>query len=226
MFTDIVNKKISSVLNAFETGSKDGDYSNVSIYPDGVNNSLQVTFGKMQTTENGNLKTLLKMYVAAKGEYADYFIPKIPLIGKISLVKDETFIATLKLSGKEQIMRDTQDLFFEQIYGEKARAFYYENKFSLPLSYLVIFDSIIHSGKIRDDIRDMFSEVPPSMGGDEKAWILAYVKARRKWWKAHANNPYKGVEGKGTYRADCFLDAIKKSNWDLSKTINANGVSV
>lgn len=123
-------------------------------------------------------------------------------------------------------MRDTQDLFFEQIYGEKARAFYYENKFSLPLSYLVIFDSIIHSGQIRSDIRAMFPEVPPSKGGDEKAWIKAYVTARRKWWGSHSNNPHKGVKGKSTYRMDCFLDAIKKGNWNLEKEINANGVKV
>ena len=52
-------QKIESVINVFESGSLQGDYSLVSIYADGVGNSKQITFGRSQTTEQGNLKQLL-----------------------------------------------------------------------------------------------------------------------------------------------------------------------
>jgi chitosanase len=46
--------------------------------------------------------------------------------------------------------------------------------------------SFIHSGSILWLLRQKFSENPPSLGGKEKAWVSAYVKARHAWLAGHS----------------------------------------
>ena len=227
MLSASVENKINYILNAFETGAKDGDYGQVCIYDDDETklraDKKQITFGSKQTTESGALKVLIQMYVNTKGaKYAAYFKQKLSLIGRKSLVDDKTFISMLKKSGSDPAMVIAQDLFFDIQYGQRARDFFKKNEFTLPLSYAVIFDSIIHSGQIRDDIRMMFTQVPPSKGGDEKAWIKAYVNARRKWLTERQNPKLR----KTVYRMGAFLDAVANDNWLLDKPFNANGAII
>ena len=74
-------QKIESVINVFESGSLQGDYSLVSIYADGVGNSKQITFGRSQTTEQGNLKQLLEMYCSnTDAKYAHLLKPYLSKI--------------------------------------------------------------------------------------------------------------------------------------------------
>ena len=63
VMSDSITKKkdkIQSILNVFETGKPDGDYSNVTIFSDGPKGIRQITYGKSQTTEWGNLNKLIK----------------------------------------------------------------------------------------------------------------------------------------------------------------------
>jgi chitosanase len=90
------------------------------------------------------------------------------------------------------------------------------------LSMLVIYDSQIHSGGIPSFLRQRFPELPPSKGGDEKAWIAAYVKVRHQWLSTHSRK----ILQKTIYRTQCFLNQIKNNNWDLSQVVIANGVRV
>ena len=54
---------IKRVINVFETGTADGDYGCISIYHDGPHNIRQITYGRSQTTEYGNLRALVDLYV-------------------------------------------------------------------------------------------------------------------------------------------------------------------
>jgi chitosanase len=68
------------VVNVFETGSIEGDYSTVSIFSDGPHGIRQVTYGRSQTTEYGNLKELVRMYADGQGTVSEQlraFVPKI-----------------------------------------------------------------------------------------------------------------------------------------------------
>ena len=47
---------IQKVVNVFESGSSEGRYDTLVIYADGVNNSHQITYGRSQTIEQGNLR--------------------------------------------------------------------------------------------------------------------------------------------------------------------------
>ena len=213
------------VINAFETGTLNGDYSNISIYADGPHDIRQITYGRAQTTEYGNLRELVLMYVAAGGIYSQQLSQQADRIGSDpSLVNDLGFRSLLRQAGKnDPIMQETQDKFFDKRYFRPAMQWADANGFTEALSALVIYDSFIHSGSILWSIRNLFSASPPAAGGREREWIRAYVRARNNWL---ANHPRKILHST-TYRTQCLLRQIERGNWDLSNPpINANGVMV
>lgn len=215
---------IQKVINVFETGTPEGKYDMLVIYDDGVNDSYQITFGRSQTTEQGNLGKLIDMYIEDGGAYADDFVPYLEKIGVEPLADDEKFKnLLLQAARKDQIMRDTQDRFFDKHYWEPAVEWAQRNGFKLPLSMLVIYDSYIHSGRIPMFLRKRFMEYPPSRGGDEKKWTGSYMETRHQWLKYHE----KRILRKTIYRTQTFLNERQKNNWELNDLpINANGVNV
>lgn len=170
---------LEQTLNIFETGSRDGDYANISIFADGPGNRRQVTYGRSQTTEWGNLKELVAMYVAANGaKFAGSLKPFVAQIGKTSLVDNGTFKSLLKQAGREDpVMKTTQDAFFDKRYFLPAMAWADANGFTLALSALVIYDSFIHSGGILQHLRMKFRGIKP-VGDPTPAEVRAYRKAR------------------------------------------------
>lgn len=223
MITSSQKSKIIQIINVFETGTKDGKYDLIATYPDGKDGSRQITYGRSQTTEQGNLKALIEKYIANKGLFAAEFKIYIPKIGKTSLVDDAAFKSLLKKAAKQDpVMRKSQDDFFEVLYFQPAFHFFEKNKFSKALSLLVIYDSYIHSGSVPAFIREKFAENVPVNGGDEKKWIKKYTEARHAWLTNHS----KQLLRKTNYRTKCFLEQIAANNWDLSKSINANGTIV
>lgn len=223
MISPDIKKKIISIVNVFETGSAEGRYDLIAIFPDGRNGSRQITYGRSQTTEQGNLGNLVERYVALNGVYAAAFKPYLPKIGKTALVDNKEFKDLLRNSAKEDVlMRQAQDETFEVLYYQPAVHFFEAEKFTLPLSMLVIYDSYIHSGSIPVFLRTRFSEKTPLRGGDEKAWTRAYAKARQNWLATHKRK----VLHPTVYRTECFLNEMEKDNWNLEKTVLAHGVKV
>ncbi len=212
------------IINVFETGSIVGDYANISIFGDGPHGIRQVTYGRAQTTEYGNLRKLVQMYVDAGGLFAQELRPFVPRIGLQALVDDQNFKSLLRRAGSEDpIMRSTQDVFFDAVYFQPALRWANENGFTLPLSMLVIYDSFIHSGSILPFLRARFAEVPPARGGREKAWIQQYVEVRHNWLANHSNHILRNT----IYRTRDMLREIARGNWDLGTLpIMAHGVPV
>jgi len=223
MITDQQKKKIIQVVNVMETGTPEGRYDQVTILADGKNGTKQITYGRSQATEHGNLKNIIQRYVNSGGKFAGEFSPFLPLIGKKPLVNDTTFKQLLKTSAKEDpLMREAQDETFEVLYYAPAMHFFDQEKFTLPLSMLVIYDSYIHSGSIPAFLRSRFPEATPLRGGDEKEWIAEYLRVRQHWL---ANHPKK-VLHPTVYRTKAYLEAIRQDNWQLDKPLNAHGVIV
>jgi chitosanase len=215
---------IERVVNAFETGSADGDYANISIYHDGPGGIVQITYGRSQTTEYGHLGELVSAYVNASGMFSDALRPYVGRVGREPLTDDATFKGLLIDAGRrDPVMSRVQDEFFEQAYFSPAMNWADHNGLTLPLSGLVVYDSFIHSGSILSTIRQMFPETTPAAGGDERKWIRAYVVARNSWLASNVRL----IIRQTTYRTQCLLHEIDRSNWDLSQLpIIANGVSV
>lgn len=212
------------IINVFETGSAGGDYANISIYADGPRQIRQITYGRSQTTEYGNLRELVQMYADAGGKYSDAARKYVGVIGRRSLVGDANFQAILRDAGRnDPVMRQTQDAFFDKRYWQPAMQWADENGFTLPLSALVIYDSFIHSGGILGFLRARFEAKTPSAGGDEKAWISQYVDTRQEWLANHSMSILRGT----VYRTQCFKHEIARGNWDLTQLpIIAHGVAV
>ncbi len=227
--TGAQKSKIIRVINVFETGKPDGVYDAISIYKDGptVNGEKirQITYGRSQTTEYGNLKRLIELYMTRGGIFADAFKPYVPKIGgkHQSLHPNVDFKQLLKRAAREDvIMRNAQDELFDIYYYQPALIWTEGNKFADALSLLVIYDSHIHSGSIPDFLRKRFPERTPRNGGDGRKWIEQYVNARHDWLKTHTNT----ILQKTIYRTKCFKDQIAAGNWDLANPVKANGVNI
>lgn len=224
MIAEITKKKIQQIINVFETGTIDGKYGSISKYNDGPKSIKQITYGRSQTTEFGNLKRLIELYIERNGQYASAFKPYVSKIGKQpSLVTNNIFLQILKDSGNNDVvMKKCQDDFFDSYYYHPALVWFEGFGFTEPLSLLVIYDSFIHSGSIKDSLRQLFSERPPKFGGDEKKWIAQYVDVRHNWLENHKRKILNGT----IYRTQCFKNQIKNNNWDLSNSVIANRVPI
>ena len=227
--TPTIKLKIEQVINAFESGSASGNYAALVRYKDHLDpvtktKSVQVTFGRSQTTEFGHLKALVEDYVNSNGTFADTLRPYLDKIGKQpSLATDDNFCKTLIKAGKEDpVMATCQDNLFQNKYYLPAHTWFSVNGFELPLSMLVIYDSYIHSGGILAFLRKRFDAVMPASGGDEKKWITAYVNARHNW----LSNNSDALLQKTAYRTKCLTEQLQNTNWGLEKQINANGVII
>lgn len=222
--TDPQKRLILRVVNKFETGTADGDYADITLLKDGPGGIRQVTYGRSQTTEYGNLRDLVQAYIDAGGKLANDLKPYLPKIGKVALDKDDEFLGLLKDAGRnDPIMRTTQDKFFDTHYYDPAMRWATQDGFKEPLSALVIYDSFIHSGTILKFLRQRFPESVPAKGGNERKWIEQYVDVRHHWLANHSNNILQNT----IYRTKCFQREIDRGNWDLSQTpINANGTDI
>ncbi|KAA2245429.1 chitosanase [Chitinophaga agrisoli] len=223
MITVDQKRKIIQVVNVMETGTPEGRYDVISIFADGKNGSRQITYGRSQATEQGNLRNIVERYVRANGKFSAALEPYLAKIAKQPLVNDAEFKRLLKVSAQEDpLMRNAQDVTFEVLYYEPALHFFQNEGFDLSLSLLVIYDSYIHSGCIPAFLRSRFPEATPARGGDEKAWIKAYTTVRQDWL---ANHPKK-VLRPTVYRTQSYLTAMKEDNWMLAKPLKAHGVTV
>lgn len=211
-------------INVFETGTVNGKYGAISIYNDGPGQKRQITYGRSQTTEYGNLGKLVDMYAHAGGVYSDRLLPYLPKIGTVALVDDQKFLSLLRSAGSEDpVMHRTQDKFFDEVYFQPARKWAVANGFTLPLSMLVIYDSFIHSGRIRKNLRESFPEKTPSDGGREKVWIEQYVAARDAWLRNHGNPEVRP----SAYRTRDLMREIKRGNWKFEQLpCMANGTPI
>ncbi len=227
--TPALKQKIEQIVNAFETGSAEGDYSELDKMrdyrdPETGQKIVQVTYGRSQTTEFSHLKALVQDYVMNNGVFAEQFRPYINRIGvKPSLATDDSFCNFLINAGKnDPIMRICQDRLFEKEYYQPALSWFTRNGFTFPLSMLVIYDSQIHSGGILGFLRNKFETVVPAKGGDEKEWIANYVKARDNWLGSSSDQLLRNT----VYRTKFLMEQMNNNNWNLSQPVNAHGVAI
>lgn len=214
---------IQHIVNAWETGKPEGNYSAVSIMDDGPNGIKQISYGRSQVTEYGNLHELIVKYVHAKGKYAEELKIFLSSISVTPLVSVLGFIDILKKAGNDPIMKRVQDEFFDEKYWQPALIWADKKGFELPFSMLVIYDSFIQSGSILTFLRKRFSEYVPASGGIETLWIELYVKVRDAWLSSHKNKLLQN----SSYRTKDMLREIKVGNWQLDKLpFIANGTKV
>jgi len=210
---------IEDVIGIFETGKRGGDYSTTVYLADGAG----ITYGKHQAIDkSGSLDAIVKRYIKLGSRGAGKLKPYLEMLEANGTVgfdpmnlpdNIKELMRILNAAGDDLIMQQAQDEVFDEWYWEPMAIQCREMQLTLPLSWLVVYDSSIHSGpKGISYIRKMFTEMPPSGGGDEKLWVKAYIKARRNWLATHK----KTILHATVYRMDSILQLIEEDNWELT----------
>ena len=217
---------IRRTLSVAETGRPEWDPGAVYVYADDNRYNpprRQITLS-IGFTENGNLSKVIRAYVDKPGSLAGSFKSYLPGMGARgnSLADNAFFKNLLKQAGADPVMGQVQKDLFDGLYLGPAFAWADTNGFVEPLSYLVIADSFLHSGSMLGFLMDRFPEKKPAAGGNERKWIMDYLRARHDWLRKHSTK----ILNKTVYRAECFLEAIAKDNWDLSSGLVMNGTKV
>lgn len=219
----IKKQKIQSIVNAFETGSAEGNYGSIDLFFDGPNKVKQLTAGRSGATQYGNLPELFKRYVQANGQYAQQISRCLKWsVSNPNWTSDKEFHDFIRKAGNDPIMREVQDKLFDDKYWNPAMKWAETNGFKENLSLLVIYDSFIHSGSILSLLRKRFSAIVPASGGEEKLWITQYLDARHQWLKYHSNL----ILRKTIYRTIDMKRAISANDWNLDLPFSANDCKV
>ncbi|ACE86152.1 peptidoglycan-binding protein [Cellvibrio japonicus] len=222
MLTPTQKKTAEAIVNIFETGSVLGDYSNVTLI---TGDTGHLTFGRSQTTlGSGNLGKLLQLYCANPG--ARFRQQLTPFLARFaardfSLDHEEHLKNILRATADDHIMRETQDLFFDQAYWQPAERAATQLGIKTPLGVAVVYDSTVHgSAKLIRDKTNQSAGTLASLG--EQKWIEAYVATRRYWL---ANHPRKDLRPT-VYRMDAFQRLIDLNLWGLELPLVVRGLEI
>lgn len=223
---------IDCVLSVFETGRLPtaASYATCTILADGAG----ISYGKHQATDRaGSLDLVVRKYIALGGQHSTALKACEPLLAANASTKENpkgpytapvaSLVNLLKLAGTDPVMQRAQDEVFDEQYFAPALNHAQSVGAAYPLTVLVIYDTCIHSGPGGVTmIRNMFAEKSPANGGDEKAWVKAYINARRAWLAGNANP----LVQKTVYRMDALMELVTTNNWNLVLPFKLRGVVV
>ena len=122
-----------------------GDYGQVTLL---VGDTGHLTFGRSQTTlGSGNLGKLLDRYCNNPGaRFRRLLSPSLPKIAAkdVTLDGDRKLHNVLRASADDQVMRDLQDEFFDEVYYTPAIRAADRMEIVTPLGQTVVYDSFVH----------------------------------------------------------------------------------
>lgn len=222
---------IDSVLSIFETGRvpTPASYATCTILSDGAG----ISYGKHQSTDRaGSLDKIVDLYIQKGGTHAkdlSQFTQRLALneSAKVDPKNPPSWAAhlvgILKVAGADPVMQECQDAVFDANYWMPAVGHASSLGLATALGHLAMYDTCIHSGPGGVAvIRSRFPEMPPAKGGDEKAWVQAYVNARRVWLLGNPNP----IVQRTVYRMDALNEIIRSGNWELKAPLVVRGVKI
>ncbi len=129
----------------------------------------QVTLSIGFTEGGGNLKKVLKRYIDNGGALALTFAPYLPTMGSgRTLANDPKFIKGLKEAEKNRLWSRRRMNVSKSSISDPLVKWAKRYGFALPLSFLVIADSFLHSGSMLRFLLVKIPEKRPKDGGDER----------------------------------------------------------
>lgn len=222
LLTSTQIKSARAIVNLFETGTVRGDYGQVTLIE---GDTGHLTYGRSQTTlGSGNLATLLQRYCANHGaRFGPRLVESLPRFAKrdLTLDADARLQNVLRACADDPVMRDTQDAFFEDAYWRPAYATAGKLGIVSPLGVAVVYDSSVHGSwaPIRDKA---VAAVGTVQSAGEKAWIQAYVSARRNWMATNKRPDLRAT----VYRMDAFQRLIDQGFWGLALPLVVRGQEI
>lgn len=222
MLTATQKKTAQAIVNIFETGVALGEYGDVTLI---AGDTGHLTFGRSQTTlGSGNLAMLLARYCANAGaRFSAQLKPYLPRFEAcdLSLDHEPHLHNILRASADDPVMRETQDVFFDEVYWAAAERAAKPLGIVTPLGMAVVYDSMVHGAfKLIRDRTNAKCGSPGSAG--EQAWISEYVAQRDAWLR---NNPRADLRGT-VYRMEAMRRLIELKEWGLDLPLVVRGVEV
>ena len=221
-----------AIVHVFETGTAKPDYGACSILSDGAG----ISYGASQATDKADsLDTIVFSYIDKGGRLGEKLRPYLDGLdlddsAKVDPNAPKTWptwlhdlIRLLKEAGADPVMMTVQDRIFDERYLAPAKRMCEEMGLHTPLALAVVYDTCIQSGVGGvANIRKRFAEAPPSRGGNEVAWVKAYIAARKKWLAAFSNP----LVQKTVYRMEAFEKIVAEGNWNLNAPLKVRGVTL
>lgn len=211
MLLPIQKKTAQAIVNLFETSAVLGDYSKITLIP---GDPGHLTYGRSQTTlASGNLHGLIAQYCAnPAARFAAALTPWIARLQARDLTLDHErhLHNLLRAAADDPIQRETQDLFFDAVYWQRAEQAANPLGIRTPLGVAVVYDSIVHGSW--KSVRDRCNQQHGTLAAlGERSWIAAYVATRRHWLATHTIAALHPT----VYRMDAFGRLIDQGFWGL-----------
>jgi chitosanase len=184
-----------------------------------------LTFGRSQTTlSSGNLADLIKRYCGNRdARFAARLAPYLDRLTNqdFGLDVNQKLHNILRATADDPVMREAQDVFFEQTYWQPALRTATRLGITTPLGVAVIYDSTVHgSWKL---IRDRTTRKVGAVAAvGEQEWTSAYVDARFDWLHNSSRKDLRAT----TYRMDAFRRLIDQEFWGLELPLVVRGVEI
>ena len=124
----------------------------------------------------------------------------------------------LRATADDPVMRDTQDVFFDETYFIPAMRAAARAGIVEPLGCAIVYDSYVHGSFAR--VSSLVTGTPASRG--ERAWLRDYVAARRNWLSASSRADLRAT----TYRMDAFERLIELDMWGLELPLVVRGAEI
>ena len=206
-----------AIVNIFETGRIQGDYSAVAVLQ---GDSGHLSYGRSQAAlGSGTLFELLDSYCCQpNAQFAPQLLPALPRFQQkdVSLDSDITIKQVLKKAGQDPVMRNVQDQFFNRRYLAPACSAAEALGIVEPLGQTVVYDSFIQGGWSK-----LSARMPAPVAGRQRDWVRGYVNLRASWLKA-GKPPLPTT----VYRMSSLLALINAGSWDLDLPLQVHGITL
>ena len=222
MLTPLQKQTAQAIVNLFETSSARGDYGAVTVIP---GDTGHLSFGRSQTTlGSGNLHALLQRYCSNAGAR---FGPRLaPWLERVAQ-RDTTLDHELRLhnllraTADDPVMREMQDLFFDEGYWQPAARIAAGMGITTPLGLAVVYDSLIQGSwkTVRDLTIDHAGHLAEF---GERAWIEAYIATRHAWLAGHRRSDLRAT----AYRMEAFQRLAEQGYWGLELPLVVRGAEL
>ncbi len=229
-FTEKDKLKALAIVNIFETSRAFGSYAACVVLNDGAG----VSYGIAQFTHrSGSLWEVVERYLNAGGQIGREILSSaMPLLKRSSvsaiesLASDSRFKKALIAAAVTREMKEAQHFVASTRYLRPALDICSRMGFLMPLSLVVVYDSVVHgsweriAGRVGPQAASLrvSDQQAAERRSDEKAWITEYVRRRHAWLTAIARLR------STTYRTRFFLNQIAVGNWDLKLPVLVHGV--
>lgn len=215
-------KTAKAIVNIFETGRVLGDYGCLTVLH---GDTGHLTYGRSQATlGSGALAQVVERYcVAPDAMLGDALRPYLTRLRNRDpgLDSAEALHRLLRKAGADQVMREVQDVFFDEKYWDPAVQACEELRIESALGATVVYDSHVH-GSFRRLRQATCTEDGDITRLGEFKWLRTYAERRRKWLAKHVREELRAT----VYRMDALLKLMDAAAWTLSLPMTVKGCRI